>query len=76
LNTNAIRDADQLYEFPNMQGVLPSTINIIFPRNRRALKNLNLGGHNALLAHYNQPIHTVLQAAKESVRVYLGAPPF
>ena len=77
MNANAIRDTDQLYEFPNIQGVLPSsTIGVIFPQNRLVLRNLTLGGCNTLLAHYNQPITTVDRIARESIRVFLGIPPY
>ncbi|RIA88939.1 hypothetical protein C1645_877046 [Glomus cerebriforme] len=77
INANATRDTDQLCEFPDIQGILPSAIGIVFPQNKGALRdNLTLGQYNALLAHYNQQIYCNRNNAKESLRVYLGVPPF
>jgi hypothetical protein len=77
MNLNAICDNDPLYEFPNAQGVQPSTMNILFPSNRNMLKNFTTNQCNVLLGHYNYPAgFTNHQHAINAVRIFIGTSPF
>ena len=78
MNSNAIRDNDPLYEFPNAQGVKPSAMDIFFPTNRSTLRNFTTDQCNVLLRHYYFPDEFTdnQHEARNAVRVFIGALPF